>query len=256
MKKQKTLYYDSETDDFFASENENFRLPENYQWVKKTVVSRFLSAAVYTLALVFSSVYCRLFLNLRIKNARILKATRKTGAFLYGNHTQPVGDVFNPALAAFPNRIYTVVSPANYALPVIRKILPYLGALPLPDFIKDMKNFTDAIEYHLSQKRCITIYPEAHVWEYYTGIRSFSESSFKFPVKYKKPVFTFTATYQKRRFFKRPKLVLYLDGPFYPPSHLTAREQAKHLRDKVYETMKERSRLSDCEYIKYVRRDK
>lgn len=244
-------YYENISDDFIQSEQQEYRLPEDYEWVKKDGWSRFLSGFYYAIALIFSSIYCRFFLHVHIKGAKKLRKTGDTGAFIYGNHTQPVGDVFNPALACLPNRIYTIASPANFGIPVIGKILPELGALPLPDNINGMKKLMQAIEYRIEQKRCIVIYPEAHVWEYCTEIRQFSESSFKFPVKLGKPSYVLTTTYQKRRFGKRPKATVYVDGPFYPSGEGSTKEQSVQLCSEVYDCMKARSRQSNYSYIEY-----
>ena len=46
----------------------------------------------------------------------------------------------------------------------------------------------------------------------------------------------------------------YLDGPFYPDTAVPPRERAQELRDRIYAVMQERSKLSDCEYIRYVKR--
>lgn len=251
MKKEKIRYYHSFDEDFIESKEQNYKLDADYKWLRHDILSKFLSVLIYTLALIFSSVYCHLFLHLKFKNRKALRGTAKSGAFIYANHTQPVGDVFCPALAAFPNRIYTLVSPANLGIPFIGKILPYLGALPIADNIKGIKKLNEAIEYRLEQNRCIVIFPEAHVWEYCTFIRPFGAASFKFPVKYDKPVFCLTATYQKRKFGKKPKMTIYADGPFYADKTLSPKEQAADLQNRVSNKMKERSANSNCEYIKY-----
>lgn len=251
MNRRQTRYYTSYTDDFAQTRDQAYKVPKDYVWVRKGFGARLLSGLIYTAALLFATVYLRLFLHVRYKNSWVLRRAGKTGAFIYCNHTQPLGDVFLPALPAFPGRIYTIVSPANLAIPGIGRILPYLGALPIPDTLQGMKQFTAAIEYRLTQKRYITIYPEAHVWEYYTGIRPYSESPFKYPVKFKKPAYCMTVTYRKRRFGSRPKATVYIDGPYYPDAALPPKEQAIQLRDRVYGCMKDRSRNSDYDYIRY-----
>lgn len=243
----RTRYYSSYSDDFVQTKDQNCRVPEDYPWRSRGI----LPGLVYTAAILFSTVYCRLFLHIRYKNSRALRSGRKTGGFIYCNHTQPLGDVFIPALPVLPGRIYTVVSPANLAIPVIGKILPYLGALPIPDSLQGMKALHAAMEYRLQQKRFIAVFPEAHVWEYYTGIRPFPDTSFKYPVKFQKPVYAMTVTYQKRRFCKRPKATVFLDGPFYPDASLSPKAQAAALHDTVYNCMCRRSKQSNCDYIKY-----
>lgn len=245
--RQQVRYYSSYTQDFVETKDQCCGVPESYPWLP----NRLLSGLVYTAAVLFSGIYLPFFLHVRYKNRKILGQARKTGAFLYCNHTQPFGDVFLPALPALPGRIYTVVSPANLGIPVIGKILPYLGALPLPDSIKGMRQFTTAMEQRLKERRYIAIFPEAHVWEYYTGIRPYSPAAFKYPVKYGKPSYCLTVTYQKRRFGKRPKAVVYIDGPFYADETLSKKAQAEMLHLQVYTCMTVRSRSSNCDYIRY-----
>ena len=242
-------YYKEFTDDFEVTAQQDFKLPPDYKWVKTDFVSRLKSALIYSIAIIFSSVYCPLFLHMKVKGRENLKGV-KGGFFIYGNHTQPLGDVFIPALAVLPKRIYTVVSPANYGIPVIGKILPYLGALPIDDTVKGFKELSKAMEQRLTHNHPVVIYPEAHVWEYCTMIRPFKSTSFKFPVKFNSPSFALTVTYQKSRFFKKPKMTVYLDGPFYGEGE-TAKEKAENLHQKIYTTMCNRSKQSDYEYIAY-----
>ena len=48
------------------------------------------------------------------------------------------------------------------------------------------------------------------------------------------------------------KIVTYIDGPFFLNEELTVKEQQKDLRDRVYNTMVERSKNSNIEHIKYM----
>ena len=69
------------------------------------------------------------------------------------------------------------------------------------------------------------------------------------------PVFCFVNTYQKRRLSPKPRMVTYIDGPFFADPSLNSREQKKKLRDTVYEHMVELSKHSDVEVIKYIRKE-
>lgn len=249
MKEKKIRYYQSFTDDFEESADQNYVLPETYQWVRTDLASKVLSALIYALAVIFSSVYCKCVLHMKVRGRRSLKGI-KGGFFIYGNHTQPVGDVFIPALCVLPKRIYTVVSTANYGIPVIGKILPYLGALPIVDSLRGMKELSKAMECRINTGHPIVIYPEAHVWEYYTDIRPFPVTAFKYPVKLHKPSFAMTVTYRSSKLFKRPIMEVFLDGPFCGEG-VTPKEQAKGLHNKIYTAMKTRSKHSNAEYIAY-----
>ena len=116
-----------------------------------------------------------------------------------------------------------------------------------------MKNFLNYIEYRISKNNSITIYPEAHIWPYYTKIRPFKSVSFKYPVKLDKPVFCITNTYQRRKNDK-VQIVSYIDGPFYKDDSLSPKEAQEDLRNRVYEQMVERSKNSNIEVIEYKKK--
>lgn len=253
MSVKETRYYKEITDDFEESADQNFKLPTDYKWIRTDFFSKALSFIIYTFAVVFSSLYCPLFLHMKIKNKREIKKKMrkvKNGCFIYCNHTQPFGDVFIPALCVLPKRIYTVVSPANYGIPVIGKILPYLGALPTAQTLNGIKELEKAIEQRLSKNHPVVIFPEAHVWEYCSFVRPFPATSMKLPVKYDKPTFTLTVTYQKSKVFKKPKAVVFMDGPFYGEGN-TKKEKVNNLHKQVFTTMTNRAELSTQSYIEY-----
>lgn len=250
---KKTRYYSSFADDFEQSADQNFQLPENYKWVRTDIISKFLSGLIYGLAVIFGGAYCRFFLHMKVKGRKNIKGM-KGDFYIFGNHTQPVGDVFIPALCVLPKRIYTVVSTANYGIPVIGKLLPYLGALPIVNTLHGVKELNKAMEQRLNKKHPIVIYPEAHVWEYYTGIRPFPDTSFKFPVKFDKPSFAMTVTYRRAKRFKRPIMEVFLDGPFYSQGD-TVKEKTVNLHSQIYSVMQKRSENSNAEYVKYMIKD-
>ena len=160
-----------------------------------------------------------------------------------------------PNMFCFPKDVYFIVHPNNVSMPYLGRINPYLGAIPLPDDMQAYRNFLSCIEKRIKDGHTVAIYPEAHIWPYYTGIRSFPDVSFGYPVRLNAPVFCFTNTYRKRRFRKEPRIVTYIDGPFYPDPGLPPKKRAKALRDAVYEKMCERAKNSDIRIIEYIEKD-
>jgi len=253
MKDKGVRYYSSYDEDFFQA-GEKYELKKDYEYINRNLLFRILSSLIYLFALVFSLIYCKLFLHVKFIGAKKLKK-EKGGFFLYGNHTQPIGDVFNPGLMCFPKRVYTVVSVANMHLPIIGKLLKPLGALPVPEKISQLRQFTNAIKERYLSGNPIVIYPEAHLWDYYTDIRPFSETSFRFPADLNARVYCFTTTYQKRRFGKRPKITVYIDGPFFSDAEDT-RTRSRELCEKCTVKMKKRAECSTYQYIRYEKRVK
>lgn len=126
-----------------------------------------------------------------------------------------------------------------------------LGALPIPDSIKDMKKFIEGVETRINQKKCVVIYPESHVWPYYTKIRPFNDGAFKFQVNQNVPAFCITTTYYKRKFGKKPGIKAYVDGPFMADETLNKKQNIEKLSKEIHECMNRRSKKSNYEYIKY-----
>lgn len=252
MRQPRVRYYTDYTEDFEQTAKQDYTLPPDYEWVPRGLRARLLSHLIYGTALIVGGLYCRLHLHVRVRGREKLKGM--PGAlFLYGNHTQPFGDVIIPALCLRPRRIYTLVSPANYGIPVIGRILPYLGALPISSTLHGMRSLNAAIDTRLYEGHPIVIYPEAHVWEYCTEIRPFGESAFRYPAKADKPVFAMTVTYRRARFLRRPRAVVWLDGPLYAQGG-TLRERSESLRAQVRTAMQTRALESDYAYIRYEQR--
>ena len=252
---KKIYYYSDELkDDFAGTHIRRKPLPADYEYFPKNPVRRFFGFLLYrVIALPIVFLYEKIVCGEKIVNRKVLKKYGKDGYFLYANHTSAVGDAFTPTLVSFPKKAYIVVNPDAASIPVVRTLVEMLGGVPLPTDLKGMRNFHSAVLKHAEQKHCVMIYPEAHIWPYYTKIRPFKDASFRYPAEAGKPVFTYTTTFQKRKFFSRPKVTVYVDGPFYPDPALSVRENRKRLRDLAYEAMVKRSEKSTCEYATYIR---
>lgn len=199
--------------------------------------------------------YQKMKFHLKYVGKEKLRECRKQGYFIYGNHTQPFADTFIPSVANYPQRNFFIVNPENVSMPGMHVLVEMLGAIPIPSDLGGMKNFIKAVEGKIRQGYSVTIYPEAHIWPYYTKIRPFRAVSFQYPVKLDCPVFSLTNTYHERK--GRPgrvDIVTYIDGPFYPDKGLRAKERQQELRDRVWQCMVERSRESDYEHIVYKKK--
>lgn len=244
------IYYKTFNDDIVQSRNQNYKIKSNYQWIHTNFIYNMISYIIYVIARIFSFFYCKLYLKIDVENKEILKKYKNTGYFIYGNHTQPFGDVFFPTQVT-SKRFYSICSEANLGIPIIGKILPMLGALVIPDSIKMTTKFIMGIQIRISQNKAVVIYPEAHVWPYYTKIRKFADTSFKFPIQMNCPSFCMTTTYYKRKWTRKPGIKIYVDGPFLPDEKLSKKERQSKLCEEIYNTMIQRSKNSNYEYIIY-----
>ena len=184
-----------------------------------------------------------------------MKRFKKGGYFIYANHTNQFCDGFCPALICYPKKPSFIVNSANISMNFWGKFIKMWGATPIPNTINATKNFNNAINETLKNNNPIVIYPEAHLWPYYTKIRNFSNVSFRYPIKYNKPVFSFTTVYKKKRHSKKPKIEIYIDGPFYHNSNLPEKIAQKELRDVIFNKLNERASLSNYDCVKYIKKE-
>ena len=100
------------------------------------------------------------------------------------------------------------------------------------------------------------IYPEAHIWPYYTHIRPFRAGSFAYPAECGVPVVPYVVTYRERRVFKKlpPCITVQVGKPIAPDPAARSNSAERHrLRNAAYAFMHETAeQANQPEYIRYV----
>lgn len=256
---QRVIYYSDELSDDFAGTDINTRkIDGDYEYVPSSPLWRTAAFVVYRiLATPLVWLLCKLVCGLKIKNRKAIRKLRGKGFFMYGNHTHGMADAFTPTLISFPHRAHIIVNPDAVSIRGLGTVVAMLGAMPLPSTLSGMKKFRKAIDHRYAQERSIAIYPEAHIWPYYTGIRNFSASSFEYPVRLDAPCVAYAATYRKRRILKKlpPLMTVTVSEPFYPDRSLSDREAKQKLRDEIYTFLRDTVCSEDnYEYIRYVKK--
>lgn len=253
MKERKVYYYSDELEDEFSTPiKKDVVIDEKWKYIHNNIFYKFFAFIVFRIITVpLSALFLKIKFKHKIINKKVLKQAHGS-FFIYGNHTQEIADPFIPARITHPRKSYVIVNSKNLGLPILGKVLPMLGALPLPDGLQASKNFLKAIEFRIKNCHPIVIYPEAKIWPYYTSIRPFVSTSFRYPIKYNAPVYCFTNTYCQKNSKSKVQIITYVDGPFYPDKNLTIKEQEQDLRDKCYFTMLERSKLNNVKVIDYI----
>lgn len=240
--KRTYYYHDLVNDDFAGTKIKTKDIPENYKYVSRNPFYIFFEIILKMIAIPICFLFEKYAFKITYRDKKVIRKCRKEGFFLYGNHTNGLLDAYNPSYIAFPRRVNIITHADAVSIKGIGTLVKMLGAVPIPSSYKAMKNYNKGIEKLISMKHVITIYPEAHIWPYYTDIRPFGTQSFHYPINTNKPSFAFTNIYVKRRFSlsKRPKVVTYVDGPFYPDESLPRQDRIKKLRDDIYNAMKKR----------------
>lgn len=260
MRERKTFYYSDELNDDFAATKSLGSKPvtEDFPYLHKNPLWRFTAAVLYRgIVTPLAWAYCKVFFGLRIKGKKNLRGL-KNGCFLYANHTQHAADAFIPTLVCFPRRTYVVTGSSAVSIPGLRNIVQMLGAIPLPDDVHALRRFSEVLKTRVGQGAAVCIYPEAHIWPYYTHIRPFRAGSFAYPADCGVPAVPYVVTYRERRVLKqrRPCITVQVGQPIFPRAEESNRKERHRLRDVAYAFMSETAETAaQPEYIRYIRKE-
>jgi len=229
-----------------------------FPFIRKSLLWKVASFLLYYLiAFPLLTFYIRVINRTKVVNRKSLKRI-KGGCFVYGNHTH-WSDAYLPQVIAAPKRTYMIAGPDAVSIRGIRGIVMMLGAIPVPTQPRALRQFTDAIHQRHSEGACIAIYPEAHIWPYYTGVRPFPATSFAYPAEMGGPVVAMVTRYRERKSrsgkLKMPGRTVILSDPIYAAPGLSIRETQKYLCRRVTEFMSECAGLpGNFEYVRYCRK--
>ena len=133
MKKNRVIYYKDElSDEFSSAQIKPISIDENYIYDRKTKGEILHTFWYKIIARPLAYIFLKIKFGHKIINKEVLKGYSDKGIFIYGNHTNAAADAFIPSMVSFPKDTYVIVHPNNVSMPVLGKITPYLGAVPLP----------------------------------------------------------------------------------------------------------------------------
>lgn len=250
-------YSDELNDDFEKKDKPLKPLPENYKYYKDNGLSKILTFIIYNvIARPFAFLYVKIRFHHKVVNRKTLKSV-KGGGMLYINHTLMAGDAFIPNVLDFSRNNYILTGDRASSLSLMLPLMRSLGAIPVTaGGTVGLRKTSECVKKRMEEGALVTVYPEAHVWPYYTKVRDFSPASLKFAIDNSVPCFAVTNCYLKRKFGKTPKVVTYIDGPFYPDETLKKSESARDLKRRVYGAMKSRAETcSEYSVNLYVKKE-
>lgn len=242
-KQPKVVYYQDELNNDFAGTRINTKcVDENFKYVHKNIFWRMLSFLFYyVIALPVIWFIEKVIYRVKFVNRKAIKKLKKQPCYIYGNHSN-VLDVYTANLISQPRRNQIISNPDAVSLKGLKNFTQMLGAIPLPTDQKGMRKFVQAIDYY-HKNRNISIFPEAHIWPYFTGVRHFPANSFKYPLRDGSPIIAFFTAYSEPKgflsSFRKANITVYVSDPIYPDMTKPKQEAMQELRDKVYNFMLE-----------------
>lgn len=259
-KEKQTIFYRDELNDDFAGNNiKTKEIPNDFKYLNNSWLFRVNSWLLRYLFAVPVLWLANVFVfRVKIVNKKLLKPLKKQGYYVFSNHVLPYDPIILPANTQVGKRMIIIAGPDLFSIsPFVSWLVKHFYAIPTPNAdITMCENFCECLSTNVKQGNRVLIFPEAHIWPYYNGIRNFKASSFKYPVNDNAPIVVATTTFKKRKGNRKPKPIVYLDGPFYPNTSLTSREQIKDLRERAYNAMKWRAgQDNNYAYINYVKKE-
>ncbi len=257
MDEKKIVWYTDERTEDFASTRDKIRVEpvtEDYPYHRPDPVWHVLSFLVHRVfAVVVLFPFMKLGMGMRIRNRKALRKIR-SGFFLYGNHTQDIADAYLPTFTGFPRKVNILVGDAAVSIPFVKHLVPLLGGIPLPSTVHAYKPFLQEMERRIRRHQAVAVFPEAHIWPWYNGIRDYPDTSFAYPFRFNVPAVGFVVTYRQRKIFRngKPLVTVTLSDPIYPSDCSGRRD----MRDRVYSFMRDTAEKEHSyAYIEYRKKE-
>ena len=259
MKKERepkrVIYYrDAANEDYADTNIDTKSVGADFPFAPIGPVWKFFAfIAYYVIAIPIVFVICYIFCGFRVKNRKAIRKVRKGGFFLYANHSH-FTDAFLAPIVAYPKRAYVIVGPDTVSIKGLRSFVQMVGAIPIPDVFSGMPSFLNAIRLRAEEKCCVSVFPEAHMWNYCTFLRPFKSGSFRYPVHLGVPSVAVAVTYQQRKlpFLKKPRRMVFISDAFFPDEALSPKEAQRKLQEQVEEFLMDKlDTYSDYKYYDY-----
>lgn len=220
------------------------KLKENYDYFNLKWYRRFLSSIFVFLVLTFVKfIIGPIFFGFRVKNKHNLKVAKKEkdGYIFISNHIHPM-DAFLSGSAIYTKKLYYTMLMTNLGLPVVGKILKFLGGVPIPDKRNFLREFRGQMSTVLDKGAWIAVYPEAALRPYCDHIRPFKKGAIRFAednnVKVLPMVFVLKKPTGIYRLYKRkPLLHLHILEPYELIQKDSKQETLTYNSDKLHEIM-------------------
>jgi glycosyltransferase involved in cell wall biosynthesis/1-acyl-sn-glycerol-3-phosphate acyltransferase len=201
----------------------------------------FCAVFYFAIALPFLHIIDRAFFGLTIKNGKVLRKLKKTGAVTVCNHVHEMDST--ACAVAIPRRKLIFVSlPSNFNLGAAGPLVNILGSVPTPAGPKETQIFIHTLSKQLRQRRMVLFYPEGELRRYDTGIREFNRGAFYLAIDAQIPVLPLRIVFHAPRglfrlFKKKPCFTLVFGEPVYPDPLLLRKAAAEDIQNRTREMM-------------------
>ncbi|MDR0550432.1 MAG: glycosyltransferase, partial [Spirochaetaceae bacterium] len=199
-------------------------------------------AFYFVIAMPLLIVFNRCFFGLKVKNAKVARSVRKTGAVAICNHVHEM-DCAMCAVALPFKRLLFVSLPSNFEITAAGFFVDVLGSIPAPASPKELQVFMYTLSKHLRKGRMALFYPEGVRQNYGEELREFQRGAFYAAVDAQVPVLPVKILFRKpdgilKFFKKKPCFTIVFGEPLYPNHLMLKKEAAADLKRRSEEAMR------------------
>lgn len=185
-----------------------FNIDKNYNYIYENFIFNFFSNLVYYgIAFPILSILLKLVYDFKIEGKENLEKV-EAGAISVSNHVL-ILDCAMVGLALGKKKVYFTTTEESFKIPLVRKLIKLLRAIPIPKTIENKKYFIKAVDKLLKKGKIVHMYPEAALWPYCQKIRNFKKGAFDFAIRNDVPIIPiiikFRAPKGIRKLFKKKK---------------------------------------------------
>lgn len=231
-----------------------FKIDEKYKYVSNGIIFSFFSNLIYYgIAFPVLKILTKIIYDLKIEGKENIK-NLKTGAITVSNHVLFL-DCAIIGLACGFKKVYYTTREGSFKIPLVRKLIKLLRALPIPTSITNKKYFMGEVNHMLQEGKLVHFYPEAALWPYHNKIRNFKNGAFTFAVNNNVPIIPMIIKFRepkgiRKKFKKKKDVTLIVLKPIEPIKHQgSIKERTIMLKDKIHKEMEYAISIKEENYL-------
>lgn len=235
--------------DYKIPENTDENVVHNWEPLKRNIDSsfkyehniiyRFFARMLWCVALVVLVPINYICFGTKIKGKKNIKKVKK-GAVIVSNHVHMMDMTMLLTRVVFPHKAYILADKSSFQIPVVRRLVGPLGAIPIADTLDGKRKCFAYIDKLLKSGRKVIIFPEGSMWPYYNEVRPFKDGAFKFASKNDVPIIPISITFRKpkglyRLYKRKPLVTITIMEPVYKKEKLSEVENRGYLKITSYD---------------------
>ena len=191
---------------------------------------------------------CAAYFSLRVSGREHLRILGKRGCVVVANHCHYFDTIF-ANYTLFPHKLYTAVAQRNYEVPIVRRILRYLRAFPIPKTASGLNMIIKPVGEALRRGRHVLVMPEGDLCLMSQEIFRFKPGAFYLSYHHQAPILPIVYVLTKRINNgvdinpSRPRFHQVIGEPLFPPPHrpdgVFPQEEIDAMMDKTAQWMED-----------------